>query len=249
MTWEHISALILLTILEVVLGIDNIVFITVLASRLPPKHQRLGERLGIGAAVVSRVLLLTIIEWIQSLRETVAFSLFGHALTYRSLILLGGGLFLLAKSTHEIYKRIEAAEASEKHTRPPEHAALYPMLGQIFLMDMVFSLDSVITAVGMARSYWVMVAAILLAAVIMVVAVDAVSRFLSMHPSMKILALSFLVLIGALLVIEGWAPEKAEELGLKNYAYFAMAFSFTVELINIRVARGRARRKATQGGA
>ncbi len=249
MTWEHISALILLTILEVVLGIDNIVFITVLASRLPPKHQRLGERLGIGAAVVSRVLLLTIIEWIQSLRETVAFSIFGHALTYRSLILLGGGLFLLAKSTHEIYKRIEAVEGGEKHAHPTEHAALYPMLGQIFLMDMVFSLDSVITAVGMARAYWVMVTAILLAAVIMVVAVDAVSRFLSMHPSMKILALSFLVLIGALLVIEGWAPEKAEELGLKNYAYFAMAFSFTVELINIRVARGRARRKATQEGA
>lgn len=235
--WDQIAALVLLTVLEVVLGIDNIVFITLLASRLPAHQRLLGERLGIGMAVLSRLLLLTLIQWIQSLHQTVAFTVFGHPLTYRSLVLLGGGLFLLAKATHEIHARLEEAERRLDGRPMPAQAHFAPMLAQIFFMDVVFSLDSVITAVGLARSYWVMVTSILVAAVLMTLAVQAISTFLARHPSMKMLALAFLVLIGALLVIEGWNPVKAEELHLKNYAYFAMAFSFFVELLNLRLYR------------
>ncbi len=235
-TPDALVALLTLTVLEVVLGIDNIIFITILASRLPARQQGLGQKLGIGIAVVSRLILLTVLSWIQRLRHTVAFTVFGHALTYRSLVLLGGGLFLLAKATHEIHAKLEGENNQHGHGTPT-HLSLGSMLVQVALIDLVFSLDSVITAVGIAKQYWVMVTAILVAAGIMVVAVDAINRFLERHPSMKMLALSFLVLIGALLIIEGWIPEKAEELHLKNYAYFAMAFSFFVELLNIRVSR------------
>ncbi len=235
-TTDALVALVTLTVLEIILGIDNIIFITILASRLPDRQQALGRRLGIAIAVVSRLLLLTVIQWVQRLRNVVAFTVLGHPLTYRSLVLLGGGLFLLAKATHEIHAKLEAAEEAHDHT-PPARLTLPAMLVQVALIDLVFSLDSVITAVGIARQYWVMITAILVAATVMVVAVGAISRFLEAHPSMKMLALSFLVLIGALLIVEGWSPEKAEELKLKNYAYFAMAFSFFVELLNIRVYR------------
>lgn len=234
---DVLVALVTLVVLEVVLGIDNIIFITILAARLPKHRQALGRRLGIGIAVVGRLILLTLISWIQRLRHTVALTLFGHALTYRSLVLLGGGLFLLAKATHEIHLKMEGE--NEEHLPGPATAPLTmgSMLAQVALIDLVFSLDSVITAVGIARQYWVMATAIVVAAIIMMTAVDRISAFLERHPSMKMLALSFLVLIGALLVIEGWMPEKAEELHLKNYAYFAMAFSFFVELLNIRTTR------------
>lgn len=235
-TPDALVALVTLTVLEVVLGVDNLIFITILSSRLPTRQQAWGRRLGIGIAVLSRIVLLTLITWIQRLRHTVAFTLFGHALTYRSLVLLGGGLFLLAKATHEIHARLEAEEHEDGH-KVPASLTLPSMLIQVALIDVVFSLDSVITAVGIARQYWVMVTAIVIAAGVMVVAVDSISRFLEQHPSMKMLALSFLVLIGAILIIEGWAPEKAEELHIKNYAYFAMAFSFFVELLNIRLYR------------
>jgi len=226
-------------VLEIILGIDNIIFITILAGRLPESQQLWGRRLGIGIAVVSRLLLLTVIQWIESLRDVEVFTLFGRSLTYHSLVLLGGGLFLLAKATHEIHAKLEAVdEEAEGHTLPTT-LSLPSMLVQVGMIDLVFSIDSVITAIGIARQYWVMVTAILLAAGVMVLAVDAISRFMEAHPSMKMLALSFLVLIGALLIIEGWIPEKAEELRLKNYAYFAMAFSFFVELLNIRVSRKR----------
>ncbi len=235
-TPDALVALVTLTVLEIVLGVDNLIFITILSSRLPARQQTWGRRLGIGIAVFSRIVLLTVITWVQRLRYEVAFTLFGHPLTYRSLVLLGGGLFLLAKATHEIHARLEAEEGEEGH-KAPASLTLSSMLVQVALIDVVFSLDSVITAVGIARQYWVMVTAILIAAGVMVVAVDRISHFLELHPSMKMLALSFLVLIGAILIIEGWAPEQAEELHLKNYAYFAMAFSFFVELLNIRLYR------------
>lgn len=235
-TPDALAALVTLTVLEIILGIDNIIFITILASRLPAWQQALGRRLGIAIAVASRLALLTVLQSIQRLRNVVAFTLLGHAFTYRSLVLLGGGLFLLAKATHEIHAKLEAAEEGGDETAPA-HLSLPAMLVQVALIDLVFSIDSVITAVGIARQYWVMVTSILIAAAVMVLAVNAISRFLEAHPSMKMLALSFLVLIGALLIVEGWNPEKAEELKLKNYAYFAMAFSLFVELLNIRVHR------------
>ncbi len=235
---ESLIALITLTALEIVLGVDNIIFITILASRLPAHEQAWGRRLGIAIAVVGRLLLLTLINWIQQLRHVVALVVLGHPLTYRSLVLIAGGLFLLAKSTHEIHARLEAEEPEQGH-RPPNRLTLPAMLVQVALIDMVFSLDSVITAVGIANQFWVMVTAILVAASIMIIAVDAINRFMEQHPSMKMLGLSFLVLIGAVLIAEGWSPEQAEALGLKNYAYFAMAFSFFVELLNIRLYRRR----------
>ncbi len=238
-TPESLIALVTLAVLEIILGIDNIIFITILAGRLPSHQQAWGRRLGIGIAVVSRLVLLTIIQWIERLRDVEVFTLFGHTVTYHSLVLLGGGLFLLAKATHEIHAKLEAENDETSGPTAPVRLSLSSMLVQVALIDLVFSLDSVITAVGIARQYWVMVTAIVIAAGVMVVAVDAISRFLEAHPSMKMLALSFLVLIGALLIIEGWIPEKAEELRLKNYAYFAMAFSFFVEMLNIRVYRRR----------
>ncbi len=236
---DALIALVTLTVLEIILGIDNIIFITILSGRLPESQQLWGRRLGIGIAVVSRLILLTLIRWIERLRDVTAFAVLGHAFTYHSLVLLGGGIFLLAKATHEIHAKLEAENGEEEPEAAPAHLTLPAMLVQVGLIDLVFSLDSVITAVGIARQYWVMVTAILLAAGVMVVAVESISRFLEAHPSMKMLALSFLVLIGALLIIEGWIPEKAEQLHLKNYAYFAMAFSFFVELLNIRVSRKR----------
>ncbi len=236
---DALIALITLTVLEIILGIDNIIFITILSGRLPKSQQLLGRRLGIAMAVVSRLALLTLIQWIERLRDVTVFSAWGRAFTYHSLVLLGGGLFLLAKATHEIHAKLEAENGADASEPLSAQLTLPAMLIQVAMIDLVFSLDSVITAVGIARQYWVMVTAILLAAGVMVVAVEGISRFLEAHPSMKMLALSFLVLIGALLIIEGWIPEKAEQLHLKNYAYFAMAFSFFVELLNIRVARKR----------
>ena len=236
---DALIALVTLAVLEIILGIDNIIFITILSGRLPASQQRWGRRLGIGIAVASRLVLLTLIQWIERLRDVPVFSVRGHVFTYHSLVLLGGGVFLLAKATHEIHAKLEAANEEEAPGSIPTHLTLPSMLMQVAVIDLVFSLDSVITAVGIARQYWVMVTAILLAAGVMVVAVEGISRFLEAHPSMKMLALSFLVLIGALLIIEGWIPEKAEQLHLKNYVYFAMAFSFFVELLNIRVSRKR----------
>lgn len=236
---DALVALITLTVLEIILGIDNLIFITLLSGRLPASQQRWGRRLGIGIAVVSRLGLLALIQWIEGLRDVPVFSIQGYVFTYHSLVLLGGGIFLLAKATHEIHAKLEAADGEEELSPIPKHLTLPSMLIQVAVIDFVFSLDSVITAVGIARQYWVMVTAILIASSVMIVAVESISRFLEAHPSMKMLALSFLILIGALLIIEGWIPEKAEQLHLKNYAYFAMAFSFFVELLNIRVYRQR----------
>ncbi len=237
---ESLIALVTLAALEIILGIDNVIFITILSSRLPPHQQAWGRRLGIAIAVISRLMLLTLLNWIRQLHQAVALVVLGHPLTYRSLVLLVGGLFLIAKSTHEIHARLEAENKVEGHT-PSVTLSLPSMLVQVALIDMVFSIDSVVTAIGIAKEYWVMVTAILLAAGMMIVAVDTISHFLEQHPSMKILGLSFLLLIGAILIAEGWSPEQAEALHLKNYAYFAMAFSFFVEMLNIRLYRHRAR--------
>ncbi len=241
---ENLLALLLLTTLEIILGIDNIIFISILSNRLPRHQALLGQRLGIGLAVVSRTVLLFTISWVQSLEGQHAFAVFGHPLSVRSLILIAGGLFLIAKSTYEIHDKLEAAaEGHRKAAQEP--LSLTSMLIQVFVIDLVFSLDSVITAVGISNVLWVMITAIIIAAIIMVVFASWVSDFIRRHPTMKILALAFLILIGAMLLIEGWSPELAHELHLRNYAYFAMAFSFLVELLNMRL-RGRGRSSAPQ---
>lgn len=231
---ENIVALLTLTALEIVLGIDNVIFIAILAAKLPVDQQATARRLGIGLAVGTRILLLLSISWIMRLTEPL-FTIFGNGLSGRDLILLVGGLFLIGKSTREIHEKLEAAETAHEVRRAV--TTLTAVILQVILIDVVFSLDSVITAIGISGNLPIMITAILIAAGVMIFFAGRISEFVEKHPTMKILALAFLILIGSLLVIEGWNPEAAHELSLKNYAYFAMAFSVGIELINIRVRK------------
>lgn len=228
---ENLIALLTLVLLEIVLGIDNVIFIAILSGKLPQDQQGKARSMGIGLAVVARIALLFSIAWIMRLTQPL-FSPFGHDVSGRDLILLVGGLFLIGKSTFEIHEKLEAAE-HDGATRAV--ATFASVIAQIILIDIVFSLDSVITAVGISGNLWVMVPAVVVAAAVMLFFAGPISTYVERHPTMKILALAFLILIGFLLVLEGWLHETVEELHLKNYAYFAMAFSLAVEMINIRV--------------
>lgn len=235
---EILAPLLTLLALEIVLGIDNVIFIAILSSKLPTEEEEAkARRLGIGLAVVTRILLLLSISWVMGLEEQLL-EIFGNALSGRDLILLGGGLFLIAKSTKEIHEKLEAEER-ERHGVEKAVTTLTAVVVQVLMVDVVFSLDSVITAIGIADELWIMITAIVIAAMVMIFFAGRISDFVEQHPTMKILALSFLILIGSLLVIEGWNPEAAEQLHLKNYAYFAMAFSVLVEVINLRVRENR----------
>lgn len=225
---ESLIALITLTSLEIVLGIDNIVFIAIVTGRLPPEQQPTARRLGLGLAMVMRILLLLAITWVMQLTRPL-FTIWDQAVSGRDLILLGGGLFLLAKATHEIHSQIEGARAEAQGRRGPA-PSLASAVVQVGLLDIIFSLDSVITAVGMARHLYIMIAAVVLAVIIMIIFSGAVSSFISRHPTMRVLALSFLILIGVLLVAEGLGRHID-----RGYVYFAMAFSLGVELINLKV--------------
>lgn len=230
---ENLVALLTLLALEIVLGIDNVIFIAILSGKLPQKQQARARSTGISLAVITRILLLFSITWIMRLTEPL-FALGGHGISGRDLILLVGGLFLIGKSTYEIHEKLESTE----HTKTAAVAASFAsVVIQIVLMDIVFSLDSVITAVGISGNLWVMVPAVIIAAGVMLFFAGPISGFVERHPTMKILALAFLILIGFMLVLEGWLHEAVGELHLKNYAYFAMAFSFAVELINLRLRK------------
>jgi predicted tellurium resistance membrane protein TerC len=220
-------SLVTLTGLEIVLGIDNIIFISILAGKLPKEQQQKARQLGLLLALVSRLLLLASIAWMAKL-TTPLFTLFNHGVSGRDLILIIGGLFLLAKSTHEIHEKLEGVDGGHN---PAKGAAKFSsVLIQIMLLDIVFSLDSVITAVGMAQHLGVMVAAVIIAMGVMLLAARAISDFVNRHPTLKVLALSFLILIGVTLVAEGTGAHIS-----KGYVYFAMAFSFAVELLNVRI--------------
>lgn len=239
-TTSNLVALLTLLALEIVLGIDNVIFISILSSRLPKHQQRLGRRLGIGLAVLTRILLLLAIRWVQSLDNVTVATLFGNTISGRDLVLILGGLFLIGKSTYEIHEKLEGAETGHMgEMAAGGTATLRNVVAQILVIDIVFSLDSVITAVGIAQNLITMILAIVVAAVVMIVFADSISAFVERHPTMKMLALSFLILIGVMLVIEGWAPTLAHELHIRNYIYFAMAFSFLVEVINIRSRGGQ----------
>jgi len=218
-------ALLTLTLLEIVLGIDNIVFIAILASRLPAEKQRVAYRLGLFGAMFTRIALLMAINWVMQLTEPL-FEVAMHAFSGRDLILLGGGLFLIAKSTQEVYEKVEG---DPQHDVQGWFSSLPGIVAQIMLLDIIFSLDSVITAVGMAEHLEVMVAAVVLAIAVMLLFAQQIGDFVNKYPSMKILALSFLLLIGVLLMAEGFGQHIN-----KGYIYFAMAFSLMVELLNIR---------------
>jgi predicted tellurium resistance membrane protein TerC len=223
---DVLVALATLAAMEIVLGIDNVVFIAILTAKLPPAQQPLARQIGLALALVSRILLLLCISWVMGLTAPL-FSVWGHAVSGRDLILVGGGLFLIAKATWEIYDKLEVEH--ERRAAGGGRAALGLVLAQIMVLDIVFSLDSVITAIGMANQVWVMVVAMIIAMVVMLVSVGAVSGFVERHPSVKILALSFLLLIGVMLVAEGTGSHVN-----KGYIYSAMAFSLFVELLNIR---------------
>ncbi|MCK5689506.1 TerC family protein [Myxococcota bacterium] len=218
-----------LAALEIVLGIDNIVFITILASKLPPEEQMKARRLGLGFALFTRILLLLGIKWVMEWTVPL-FSVFSHSFSGRDLILLTGGLFLIAKSSHEIYEKMEVEE--EETGGPKGAKVLWLLVAQIMLLDIVFSLDSVITAVGMADEIGVMIAAMVIAVIVMMLFANVVGDFVERHPSMKILALSFLLLIGVLLLTEGLGEHVN-----KGYIYFAMSFSLLVEMVNMRVRK------------
>ena len=223
-------ALATLTALEIVLGIDNIVFISILAGKLPPHQQDRARTIGLGLAMITRILLLLGLAWVIGLTAPL-FEVFDHEISGRDLILIAGGLFLLAKSTHEIHQKLEGEVG---HSSRRVYPTFQAVIIQILLLDVVFSLDSVITAVGMVRQIGVMIAAVVIAIGFMLVFAKTISGFVERHPTIKMLALSFLVLIGVILIAEGFDQHIS-----KGYIYFAMAFSVFVEMLNLKV-RGAA---------
>jgi predicted tellurium resistance membrane protein TerC len=247
LTAEGLASLVSLTVMEIVLGIDNIIFVAILSQKVAPASRKRVRRLGIGLALVLRVGLLLTLSWIMSLTRPL-FGVLGQEFSGRDLVLLGGGLFLMAKATHELYGRIERDDEPEQKGggERETYAGFTSTLVQILLLDIVFSLDSVITAVGMAQAVFVMITAMMIAVGVMLVFADAISEFINRHPSMKILALAFLLLIGVLLVADAFGHHIN-----KGYVYFAMAFSLGVELVNMRMRtnKRRARERAEKGEA
>lgn len=217
-----------LTALEIVLGIDNIIFISILVGRLPQHQREIGRKVGISLAMLTRLALLFSIAWVMGLKEPW-FTVLGQEISGRDVILIGGGLFLLFKSTHEIHNSLEGTEDSSSL---PVVAGLGSVLVQIAILDIVFSLDSVITAVGLVDHVSIMAIAIILAVTVMLVAAKPIGDFVDQHPTIKILALSFLILVGVTLIVEGFDVHVP-----KGYIYFAMAFSVSVEMLNIRMRR------------
>ena len=218
--------LLTLTVLEIVLGIDNIIFISILAGKLPQQQQGRARRVGLAGAMFTRIALLATLAWIIRLTAPL-FQLLGHPFSGRDLILVAGGLFLIAKSTREIH---EGLEGETDHAGTRVRASFAGVVGQIVLLDIVFSLDSVITAVGMARHLPVMIAAVVLAVGVMMFAAAPISDFVHRHPTVKMLALSFLLMIGVSLIADGLGQHIA-----KGYIYFAMGFSVFVEMLNLRM--------------
>ena len=225
---ELLIALLTLTVLEIVLGVDNVIFISILSGKLPKDQQKRARRVGLMAAMLMRIALLFSLTWMARL-TTPLFEIMGQGFSGRDLILVGGGLFLLGKATYEIHDKLEGEEG---HSSGRVAATFASVITQVMLLDIVFSLDSVITAIGMADNLVVMVTAVVLAVMVMLLAAEPISEFVDVHPTIKILALSFLLLIGFSLVAEGFGQHVA-----KGYIYFAMGFSVFVEMINIRIKR------------
>lgn len=236
-TFEMLASLLTLTALEVVLGIDNLVFISIMSNRLPVEQQSSARRTGLALAVITRLLLLASIAWLAGVTAPL-FSVFGHPVSLRDLILLGGGMFLLAKGTSEIHATVEGVEEEIHHAKATSFVAV---IIQIMILDIVFSLDSVITAIGMANQLSIMAAAIIIAVTVMLFAADPLSRFIHEHVSVKMLALSFLILVGAVLVADGMGFHVP-----KGYLYFAIAFSVGVEALNLAATKRRRRREAAR---
>ena len=227
---EAWAALLTLTALEIVLGIDNVIFISVIVSRIPEAQARRARQIGLALALVFRVVLLSLLVWLIGLTEAVI-SVQGLAFSWRDLILIGGGLFLIGKATHEIHQEVEAGEDDD---RVSDRSAFLLVIAQIIVIDVVFSLDSIITAIGMAQDLEIMIAAVMIACFIMYVSSGPVAKFVADHPTTKMLALAFLVLIGVALVADGFKFHIP-----RGYVYFAIAFSAAVEFFNVLAKRNR----------
>ena len=228
---EAWAALLTLTTLEIVLGIDNVIFLSVIVSRIPPRQAKRARQIGLALALVFRIALLSALVWLIGLTEAVL-SVKGFAFSWRDIVLIGGGLFLIAKATHEIHNEVEAPDAEDDHATAK--SAFILVILQIIVIDLVFSLDSIITAIGMAQELAIMITAVVIACVVMYASSGPVARFVAEHPTTKMLALAFLVLIGVALVADGFKFHIP-----RGYIYFAITFSAAVEFFNVLAKRNR----------
>lgn len=239
-TSESIISFIVLVVLEIVLGIDNVIFVSIILNRLKAvKDQKKARRLWMITGILSRSLLLMGLGWLLSQKGKAVFTISGKGFDLASIVMLAGGLFLIYKSVHEIHQKLEGEDPNQE-TKQAKGISFSQAMGQIILIDAVFSFDSIITAGGTAKHVEIMIAAVVIAMAVMFLFSPKIAGFIHQHPTLKMLALSFLVMIGLSLVIEGWNAEAAHELHLKNYIYFGMAFSFVVEMLNM-VMRNRAK--------
>src|SRR6476620_2224552 len=246
-TTESLVSFIVMVILEVVLGIDNVIFVSIIINRLKNVNQKKARRAWMVSGIIIRSILLMGLSWLLSQKGKPLFSLFGKGFDLASLVMLVGGLFLIYKSVKEIHGKLEG-EDHEDYKAKPVHLSLVQGIVQIMLVDTVFSFDSVITAGGTAKYVEIMIAAVVIAMTIMFLFSPKISSFIHQHPTLKMLALSFLVMIGLSLVVEGWDSEKAEALHLKNYIYFGMAFSFLVEVLNMTMLKNKRKKVVELNG-
>ncbi|HEY6956078.1 MAG TPA: TerC family protein [Flavisolibacter sp.] len=237
-TSESLISFVILVILEVVLGIDNVIFVSLIINRLDPKDKKNARRAWMVTGILVRSGLLLGLSWLLAQKGKPVFTLFEKGFDLASIVMLVGGLFLIYKSVKEIHEKLEGEDPNEDGSKTT-HLSLGRAIVQIMVIDAVFSFDSVITAGGTAKHVEIMIAAVVIAMIIMFLFSPKISSFIHKHPTLKMLALSFLVMIGLSLVIEGWDSDKAEELHLKNYIYFGMAFSFAVELLNMTMRKRR----------
>ncbi len=241
-TSESIISFLVLVVLEIVLGIDNVIFVSIIMNRLKlAKDQKKARRIWMITGILSRCLMLMGLSWLLSQKGKSVFTIFDKGFDLASIVMILGGLFLIYKSVKEIHGKLEGEDLHES-SKNKSGLGLGQAIAQIMLIDAVFSFDSIITAGGTAKHLEIMIAAVVIAMTVMFLFSPKIAGFVHKHPTVKMLALSFLVMIGLSLVIEGWAPEKAHALGIKNYIYFGMAFSFLVELLNMTMQRKQKKR-------
>jgi predicted tellurium resistance membrane protein TerC len=238
-TVDSLISLLTLTVLEVVLGIDNVIFVSIIMGRIKSNQRKRARTIWMFTGIVVRVVLLMCLGWLVTQKGQAVFTVAGKGFDLASLVMLSGGLFLLYKTVKEIHHKLEGDEAALEQNASNKATTFSNAIFQIILVDMVFSFDSMITAVGIAKHVPIMIIAVIIAMIIMFTFSERISNFIHKHPTLKMLALSFLVLVSFVLLVEGWNAEKAHELHLKNYVYFAMAFSFLVELLNMRMMKKR----------
>lgn len=244
-TSDNIISFIILVILEIVLGIDNVIFVSIIINQLEKKNERKARRAWMINGIIIRSILLMGLGWLLSQKGKYLFTIAEKGFDLASLVMLAGGIFLIYKSVREIHQKLEGEDANVSAEKR-KGLGLGKAIFQILLIDMVFSFDSIITAGGTAKHVEIMIAAVVIAMIIMFLFSPKISSFIHKHPTLKMLALSFLVMIGLSLIIEGWDSEKAEDLHLKNYIYFGMAFSFGVEMLNMIMMKRMAKRKIVE---